>query len=198
MIRLALAAALALAGLPAGAHDGETHAAAPVPAPDALPFPIRLGGPFTLTDQHGATRTQADPAGRLQLLFFGYANCQSICSAALPVMADAVDLLAARGVDAVPVMVTVDPDRDTPDAMADALAQLHPAFVGLTGDAGTLAAVYRQFAVESEVVFEDPELGPVYAHGSQIFLLDGDGGFLTLLPPILSADRIADIAAARL
>ena len=60
----------------------------PVVAP-AAGLPFDLGGAFQLTDQSGTPRTEVDPDGRLQLLFFGYANCQQICSAALPLMVKA-------------------------------------------------------------------------------------------------------------
>lgn len=172
-------------GAPAAAIGG---AAAP-----ASPFPLKLGGPFRLTDHHGAPRTEADPAGQLQLVFFGYANCQAICSVALPLMGQITDSLAARDVALTPVMITVDPERDTVDTMAAPLQAHHPDFVGLTGTEQDLDPVYDLFAVEKTVVFEDPELGPVYAHGSHIYLLDGQGQFLTLIPPILSADRVVQI-----
>ena len=45
------------------------------------------------------------------------------------------------------------------------------------------------------MVFEDPEYGPVFAHGSHIYLLDADGTLLTLLPPILSPERVVEIVA---
>ena len=204
------AVALALLGLAvagaAPAHDGAEHADAPDALPAALAaalpgaaqgeLPFRLGGAFRLTDQHGAPRSEADPEGRLQLLFFGYANCPSICSVALPTMAAAVDLLAAEGIEAVPVMITVDPARDTPAAMGPPLAAIHPGFVGLTGDAAALAAVQRLFQVESKVVFTDPERGPIFAHGSHVYLLDGRGKVLTLMPPILTPERTAEIVAS--
>ena len=184
MRRAAGAAVLAMCGAgTALAHDGHDHA--PLPAPPVVEahappadLPFRLGGAFALTDQTGATRTEADPQGRLQLVFFGYANCPSICSVALPMMAQAVDLLAARGIAIVPVLITVDPARDTPDAMVGPLREIHPAFVGLTGDAAALAEVQKLFQVESKVVFTDPQYGPIFAHGSHIYLLDATGKVL--------------------
>lgn len=196
------AAALVLAG-PSFAHDGVNHAtqaeaaahAAAVPTGPALPLPFDLGGPFVLTDHTGAARNQVDPPGRMQLVFFGYANCPSICSAAMPMIADTVDILAGQGIAAVPVMITVDPARDTPETMAEPLHQVHPDFIGLTGTEAELAQVRALFGVQSKVVFTDPEYGAVFAHGSHIYLLDGAGEMLTLIPPILSADRAAEIAA---
>lgn len=205
MKRLILAALLAApVAAPLSAHDGVVHKnkaeadkhAAEAPAPSGLPLPFDLGGDFTLTDQTGQTRTQADPDGAFQLLFFGYANCPSICSVALPLMGEVTEALGDQGIAATPVMITVDPKRDTVETIGPPLAEHHADFVGLTGSEDDLQAVYDLFRVEKEVVFEDPELGPIFAHGSHIYLLDGDGTFLTLLPPILSADRLSDIAAA--
>ena len=65
--------------------------------------------------------------------------------------------------------------------------------VGLTGRLEALEQAYKAFQVERKIVFEHPEYGAVYAHGSFIFLLAPDGSFKTLLPPILGAERIAEL-----
>ena len=193
--------ACAVAAAPALAHDGVTHgsareaaehSAASIDGP-GVPFPVALGGSFELTDQTGARRTEADPQARMQLLFFGYANCKSICSVALPLMARVAEATAARGVELSPVMITVDPARDTVETMGKALSVHSPDFTGLTGTEAELAAVYDAYSVEHKVVFEDPEHGPIFAHGSHIYLLDPEGEVLTLLPPILSEERLTEI-----
>lgn len=157
------------------------------------PLPFDLGGPYALTNQFGETRTQADPDGHAQLLFFGYANCLNICSAALPLMADVVDALADEGITVTPVMITVAPEQDQVATMGAPLADIHSDFIGLTGSTQALQTAYDAFAIEVEPLFQDPEYGWVYAHGSFVHLLDGDGEMLTLLPPILDADRTAEI-----
>ena len=157
------------------------------------PLPFDVGGPYQLIDQNGNERTEADPDGRLQLLFFGYANCQEICSAALPLMAQTVESVQADGINAVPIMITVDPARDTVEDIGPALTRHHPEFVGLTGDEEALQAAYDAYSIEIEEVFFDPEFGPVYAHGSFIYLLDGEGKLQTLLPPILPPEQLAEI-----
>lgn len=198
-MRALVAVVLALGiGGPALAHEGTDHPAmsAQTAAPDAVtPLPFHLGGAFSLTDQSGAPRHEADPGGHFQLLFFGYANCRSICSVALPMMAEMVNLLAVRGITVTPVMITVDPARDTVAAMGPALARIHPHFIGLTGDQAALDNAYRAFQVQSRVVFDDPFDGPVYAHGSHVYLLDPAGAVMTLFPPILSPEHAATIAA---
>jgi len=162
------------------------------------PLPFKVGGAFNLTDQHGAPRSQADPDGHAQLLFFGYANCPGICTTALPMMADVTDLLAEQNITVRPVMITVDPARDRVGTMTGPLAKLHPDFTGLTGDEAALAKAYGAFSVQRKLVFEDPEYGPVYAHGSFIYLLDGGGKVLTLFPPVQDASHVAKAAASYL
>ncbi|MEM7469812.1 MAG: SCO family protein [Pseudomonadota bacterium] len=163
------------------------------PALAETPLPFDLGGDFELTNQFGQTRTQADPDGKPQLLFFGYVNCQEICSAVFPMMGEVVDGLQAQGLDVTPVLITVDPARDQVDTMGEKLAEHHPDFVGLTGSAEALQVAYDAYSIETEEVFYDPEYGPVLAHGSFVYLLDGAGKFLTLVPPIVTPEQAAGI-----
>lgn len=167
--------------------------ASPALAQSPAPMPFDLGGPFALTDQTGATRTQVDPDGQPQLLFFGYANCQEICSAVLPLMGDVADVLASDGIHLSLIMITVDPENDTVDTIGPALTAIHPGFIGLTGDDAVLQVAYDAFNITRDVLFQDPAGQPIYAHGSLLYLLNGAGDVQTLLPPILSADRVAEI-----
>jgi protein SCO1/2 len=165
-----------------------------VAADTGLPnFLQEVGGAYALTDQSGAVRTQADPDGRSQLLFFGYANCQQICSSVLPQMADVADALADTGRAVTPMMITVDPVIDTIAEIGPALVQYHPDFIGLTGSDAALQVAYDAFQIEKEFLFEDPEYGPVYAHGSFLYLMDGAGAVLTIIPPVLSDEEIVTI-----
>ena len=199
-------AALALLALPAGAHDGvaqktpaeAAHAAA---SPSATPFPVEISARFRLTDQTGREVTQADFAGRPMAIFFGYANCEAICSVALPRLAQALDLLGEslgeKAAELAPILITVDPARDTVEAIGPALARWHPRLIGLTGSEAALAEARAAFQVEAKKVFDGPE-GPVYAHGSFIYLVGPDGRVLTLLPPILGPERMAEVIAGYL
>lgn len=198
-------AALALLTASALAHDGVKHdsaeeaakhrAAVDPPAADTEPFPFTFGGAFTLTDQTGAARSEADPDGHMQLIFFGYANCPAICSAALPTMAGIAAASTAAGVPVTPVMITVDPARDTVEGMAEPLSALSPDIIGLTGSEEELAQVRKLFKVQRKHVFDDPEFGPIFSHGSHIYLMDGAGRFKTLMPPITSPERGVEIVA---
>lgn len=117
----------------------------------------------------------------------------NICSAALPDMADVVHLLAQDGITVTPVMITVAPEQDRVETMGARLAMIHPHFIGLTGDQTALAESYRAFSIGVKPIFEDPEYGWIYAHGSFIHLLDGEGEVLTLLPPVLGSEETARI-----
>ncbi|MEM9280120.1 MAG: SCO family protein [Pseudomonadota bacterium] len=162
-------------------------------SPNTAGFPDVKGGDFELLDHDGNIRTSKSPEGRFQLVFFGYANCKAICSIALPRMAEAVVSLENEGILVTPVLITVDPERDTVDNMKDALALHHERMVGLTGSEEALQVAYDAFQVEKALVYEHPEYGPVYSHGSFIYLLGPNGEFKTLLPPILGPDRMSEV-----
>jgi len=191
---LALLLALGLNGT-AVAHDGASHVApiAAAPATPALPFPIRIEPRFSLVDHTGRAVTQADFAGRPMAVFFGYANCEAICTVALPNLGAALDLLGPDGAEIVPLMITVDPARDTPEVMAQRLNAYHPRLIGLTGSDEALAQARAVFQVESSQVAATPEGAPVFAHGSFIYLVGRDGTVKTLLPPILAPGRMAEL-----
>lgn len=156
-------------------------------------LPFEIGGPFELLDQNGVVRTEVNPDGHPQLLFFGYASCQAVCSAAMPMIAGLTMVLAEDGIPVTPVMITVAPEQDKVETMGEPLARFHPEFVGLTGSKKALQQAYDAFSVDREPLFEDPEHGLVYAHGSFIYLLDPAGAPLTLIPPILSVPAAREI-----
>lgn len=209
-MRAVLLAGLAgtLACVSASAHDGVVHGSAaeaeahlkatqstapPLPDGPPVPFPIDLEVAFDLIDQTGTRRTEADFAGQPMAIFFGYANCEAICSVALPRLASTLDLLGPQGEELQAILITVDPERDTPEAMAEALPDIHPRMIGLTGEDENLQAVRDVFQVEAKVMFEDPEGNPIYAHGSYIYVIDAEGELATVLPPILGPERMAEV-----
>lgn len=179
-------------GRPANTGSGKAVAAKTVAA-NTPGFPNIKGGDFRLVDHNGRERTSRDPDGRYQMIFFGYANCKAICAVALPRMVDAVDRLERHGIAVTPVLITVDAARDTVEALGPAVAKIHPRLVGLTGEEARLQEAYDAFQVEKKIVFEHPEHGPVYAHGSYVFLVGPDGTFKTLIPPVVGAERMAEI-----
>ncbi len=190
---LALAAWL-LGGNAGMAHDANGPAAAAGDAeaggPDA-PFPFDIGGPFRLTDHRGREVSDRDFRGSYLLVFFGYTNCERICPVGLKRMVEALELLGEEGARVQPLLVTVDPTRDTVEALAAYVPKIHPRLIGLTGTPEQLAAAAKAYRVESEDVGTSWKGEPVLAHGSYITLMGPDGGFATLLPPVLDAATMA-------
>src|SRR5262245_230834 len=77
-----------------------------------------VGGPFTLTDHTGKTVTDRDFRGKHMLVFFGFTFCPDVCPTALQVIAAALDKLGPKADRIVPLFITIDPERDTPQQMA--------------------------------------------------------------------------------
>lgn len=150
--------------------------------------------PMSCAFLHDQTRTQSDPDGHAQMLFFGYANCPGICSSAMPMLADITDKMAERGVALRRAMITVDPARDTVAEIVTPLVQIHADFIGLTGSETALQKAYASFSIEHELAYENPEYGAVYAHVSVIYLLDRSGDVLPLIPPVMDTGIATEIA----
>lgn len=196
-VQAVLLATLAVA-LPGGAalgHGEEKHqaakpAAAVAAVPDA-PFPFEIGGAFELTDHRGRPVTDRDFRGRPMLVFFGYANCERICPVGLKRMVEAMDLLGEAGRKIQPVLITVDPARDSAESLAAYVPTVHPRLVGLTGSPKQLAAAAKAYRVERQDLGKSWDGKPVISHGSYVYLMDAEGRFATLLPPVLDAAAMA-------
>ena len=102
-----------------------------------------LGGSFTLTDENGARVTDRQVFDQPSLLYFGYTFCPDVCPLDSARNAEAVDLLEERGSEVRPVFITVDPKRDTPEALRQFTDALHPRMLGLTGTPEEISAVNK-------------------------------------------------------
>ncbi len=179
---------LGLIGLVAAAWLAWSGAA---PAQQPEPPPLDIGGPFALIDHQGNAVTDRDFHGRFLLLFFGYANCSSVCPIGLRHMTEALDLLGDKGGAVVPVLITVDPERDTVETLGPALAKIHPRLIGLTGSTERLAAARRAYRVGAKMTGRELTGGALFEHGSFIYLMGPDGKFLTLFPPVMPPAALA-------
>src|SRR5690606_27989512 len=80
------------------------------PLPEAASStPLKLGGPFALTDQHGAARSDQDFNGRYMLVYFGYTFCPDICPSDMLAMSQALDQLGESRKDVAAIFISVDP-----------------------------------------------------------------------------------------
>src|SRR5688572_7518612 len=97
------------------------------------PSPViaeNFGGPFTLTNQHGKVISDKDVNDSWRLIYFGFTYCPSICPTELAKITKALGILGYDGQYVIPVFITVDPERDTPQVLDKYLSSFHPNFVG--------------------------------------------------------------------
>jgi protein SCO1/2 len=158
-----------------------------------------IGGPFALTDTAGARVTDASLIDRPTLIYFGYTFCPDFCPVDGAAMAAALDLLEQRGIAANAAFVTIDPERDTPEALGAFVAALHPRIVGLRGNPEETAAAARAFRVYYARSGDDPRYY-LMDHSTFTYLMAPGVGFLDFFrhgtPPETIADRAACYAEA--
>jgi protein SCO1 len=108
---------------------------------------VAFGRDFKLTDHKGQVRTLADFRGKVVVMFFGYTQCPDVCPTTLSDLAAALQKLGADAGRVQVLFVTVDPERDTPELLAQYVPAFNPTFLGLSGDAAATAAAAREFKV---------------------------------------------------
>ena len=141
-----------------------------------------IGGPFTLVDQHGKTVTDRDFRGRYMLVFFGFTHCPDICPAELQVISASLDDLGSKAEEVVPIFVTLDPERDTPEVMADYVKNFGSRFVGLTGSPEEIAEAAKAYRVAfSKFENKDAVGDDNYSidHSALVYLMGRDGEYIT-------------------
>lgn len=102
---------------------------------------------FALTDHNGKPRTMADFRGKAVVIFFGYTQCPDVCPTTMTGMAEAMKLLGADAAKVQVLFVTVDPERDTRELLAQYVPVFNPSFLGLYGDPQTIAKTAQDFRV---------------------------------------------------
>ena len=152
-----------------------------------------VGGPFTLVDPSGKTVTDQNFRGRYMLIFFGYTHCPDICPAELQVMAAALDQLGDKASKIVPIFITLDPERDTPEAVGAYVKNFGPNIVGLTGSTEAVAAAAKAYRV-SFSKFQDENSGTNYTidHSALAYLMGTDGEYITHIPYGTSVAQMLD------
>jgi protein SCO1/2 len=102
---------------------------------------------FALTDHTGQRRTLADFRGKAVVVFFGYTQCPDVCPTTMTGMAEAMKLLGEDTRKVQVLFITVDPERDTPQLLAQYVPVFNPSFLGLYADGATIAKTAQAFRV---------------------------------------------------
>ncbi|MFZ1071413.1 MAG: SCO family protein [Methyloceanibacter sp.] len=152
-----------------------------------------IGGPFSLVGADGKPVTDRDFRGRYMLIFFGFTHCPDICPAELQVIAQALEQLGDKAKTVVPIFITLDPERDTPEAMANYVKSFGPNFVGLTGSPEAIAAAAKAYRVAYSKVENKDSAGDYSVdHSALVYLMDPEGRYVTHFSYGLSADQMAE------
>ncbi len=153
-----------------------------------------IGGAFKLNDQTGKIRTDADLRGQLILVYFGFTYCPDICPTDLQQIGLAMEQLGDDAKSVQPLFITLDPERDTSEHLAQYVPLFHPRLLGLTGsikDVSQAADAYR-------VYYKRVSTGPkpddyTVDHSAFIYLIDRDGKYLGFFPPGTDAPRLVEM-----
>jgi len=183
---------VAAASRPARAQEPDQNRAARL-MDDLMWGRGHVGGPFELTDHNGKKRTDAEFRGKLLLVYFGYTYCPDVCPADLLQISLALDKLGAAGDDVQPLFISLDPERDTREVLAQYVSAFHPRLIGLTGTPEQIRKVADAYKVYY-AKYKPPD-GGVYLidHSGFTYVVDRDGKYRGFFPPGTPADRIVQI-----
>jgi protein SCO1 len=154
-----------------------------------------IGGPFKLIGKDGQTVTDQDFRGRYMLVFFGFTHCPDICPAELQVMAAALDDLGSDAEKVVPIFISVDPERDTPEVVTTYVENFGPNFVGLTGSPEAVAEAAKAYRVTyDKYEYKDDAGNSNYSvdHSALAYLMGPDGEFITHIPYGTPPEKMAE------
>ncbi|MCH2076642.1 MAG: SCO family protein [Rhodobacteraceae bacterium] len=160
-----------------------------------------IGGPFTLVSETGETVTDVDVITEPTLVYFGYTFCPDVCPLDMARMAEAMEILEEEKGHEVPgLFITIDPERDTPEYLAEFTEYLHPNLTGLTGSEEQVAAAAGEYrAFYRKVDSDDPDYY-LMDHSTLTYLMNPGGEMITFfrrdLQPEVLAEQIGCIVEA--
>jgi protein SCO1/2 len=156
-----------------------------------------LGGDFTLISSQGPV-SLADFRGQVVAIFFGYTHCPDICPAGLNNIASAFNQLDEDELAQTHALfISVDPERDTPQLMAEYAKYFHTRITGLSGSLKDVAAIAKKYGVYfAKQLDEEAESADDYyvGHSRSLFIINPDGRVVDMvkhdIDPALITQRI--------
>lgn len=145
----------------------------------------------TLTNQAGQPTSLSDFRDKVVLLYFGYTFCPDVCPTTLTAVNKALEQLGNQADQVQVVMVSVDPQRDTPAVLANYLSNFNPTFVGLTGTPDEIASAATPFGVFYEQHEGSVATGYLVDHTASVMVLDREGRLRLVFPFGTPAEDIA-------
>jgi protein SCO1/2 len=198
-VRLLVAAAALAVVVLAGAGLIWWQAGAGTRAPDQPLAPgiiaggSPIGGPFTLVDHTGREVTELTFRGKYLLIFFGFANCPDVCPLALDRFAQVLEHLGPDAANVQPLLISVDPERDTPAVLKGYVTAVDPRILGLTGTLEQVKAAASAYKVYFAKDPPDERGGYAVSHSSYEYLMGPDGVNRYVFRPEAEPERIAKL-----
>jgi protein SCO1/2 len=147
---------------------------------------------FSLVSHTGQRVKLSDYRGKLVLLYFGYTFCPDVCPATLSEIAGAMEILVEDSDEVQVIMVSVDPERDTPSKLADYVAHFHPAFLGVTGTPDQIAEIATFYGIFYEKNQGSVATGYLVDHTATVTVVDQEGHVKLIFPFGTPAEAIAE------
>jgi protein SCO1/2 len=153
------------------------------------------GKDFTLVDHTGRTRTLADFRGKAVVMFFGYTHCPDVCPTTMAELKMVKEQLGQDGGRVQVLFVTVDPERDTQQVLAQYVPAFDPGFIGLRGDSAATAKVAKEFKVFYQKVPGSRPDNYSVDHTAGSYVFDPQGRLRLFVRHGNAADLASDLRA---
>ncbi len=148
----------------------------------SLISPPQPAADFSLTSQTSGTVHLSDFRGKYVLIFFGYTNCTSECPLTMGFLKQMHDKLGPLVDQTQVILITTDPDRDTPEVLGAYLNHFDPSFIGVTSSQAELQPIWSAYGV---TVLDHGE-----THSSFLYLVDPQGNLIATYPLLSNSDGI--------
>lgn len=141
---------------------------------------VEIGGPFTLVKHTGETVTDKDFQDTYKLIYFGFTYCPAVCPTELQKMTAALKDLGALQDKITPILISVDPGRDTPEVLREYVDFFHPKLIGLTGTQAQIDTVLKSYKVYAAKVEDEEATDYTMDHSSFIYFMAPDDTLLKI------------------
>lgn len=134
-----------------------------------------FGKPLTLTDHNGKLRSITDFKGMVVIMFFGYTHCPDVCPTTMSDLRQTMKLLG-KDADQVQVLfITVDPDRDTQEVLAQFVPSFDKRFIGLRGSLQEVAENMGSYKIFASKVMSSADTHYTIDHSAGLYVFDKKG-----------------------
>ena len=146
---------------------------------------------FTLQGMDGDV-TLSDFRGKIVLLYFGYTFCPDICPGTLANVAQALRDMGTKAEDVQLIMISLDPERDTPEKLVEYMGHFYPSFIGITGTKEQLDEVASLYGIFYQKAQGSDATGYLIDHTATLMVLDREGYLKLVFPFGVTSQEIAD------